>query len=129
MLPNSRTRDLVLQNTGDELLVYDLITNRAICLNHTSVMVWQMCDGKKSFSDLAKELESQFSATRRKTCEVCSGTTKRVDLLQDQEQFSDKYEGLSRREVIRGIGLGISGGISGLEKTGVKNYKPLALFT
>ena len=106
MFPNARTNDLVLQKTGDELLVYDLITNRAICLNGTSAAVWQMCDGKNSISDLAKELESQLgAAVNEKLVRFALVQLNEVGLLRDQEQFSDKFECLSRREVIKRIGL------------------------
>jgi hypothetical protein len=53
-LPLSKNKDIVVQNLEKELLVYDLKTNKAFCLNETSAAVYQACDGKTSFDDLRK---------------------------------------------------------------------------
>ncbi|MCB1025792.1 MAG: hypothetical protein KDB79_15455 [Acidobacteria bacterium] len=54
-LPLARSRDLVVQNTDSELLIYDLKTNRAVCLNETARIVFNACDGKTSFEDLERQ--------------------------------------------------------------------------
>ncbi len=55
--PKAATGDLVVQYTGDELLVYDLEANRAVCLNNTSRLVWHYCDGKTETSAIREKLE------------------------------------------------------------------------
>ena len=54
--PLARTKDLIVQETENEVLVYDLEKNTAICLNETAVCVWNSCDGKKSINELAQTL-------------------------------------------------------------------------
>lgn len=46
--PIARTKDLVIQNSADEVLIYDLNDHHALCLNKTSAAVWRLCDGENS---------------------------------------------------------------------------------
>ena len=57
-LPLARSVEIVLQETGKELLVYDLRINKAYCLNETAGSVFQLCDGHKTVSQIS-ELMSQ----------------------------------------------------------------------
>jgi hypothetical protein len=44
-LPRKREGQLLWQEIGGELLVYDGGTHQAFCLNQTAHRVWQQCDG------------------------------------------------------------------------------------
>ena len=44
--PVARQEGLVIQEMPDEVLVFDLKTNKAHCLNETAAFVWKACDGK-----------------------------------------------------------------------------------
>jgi hypothetical protein len=44
--PLARSEDLVVEELGDELLVYDLTTDQAHALGATAARVWRACDGK-----------------------------------------------------------------------------------
>ena len=46
-VPVARKQGLVVQEMPDEVLIYDLDTNKAHCLNQTAAFVWKSCDGKK----------------------------------------------------------------------------------
>jgi len=46
MLPETRKDRVLVQKIGDELIVYDQDRSRAHCLNPTSSLVWQSCDGQ-----------------------------------------------------------------------------------
>ena len=54
--PLSRQDNIVIQELRDEVLIYDLAKNKALCLNQTSAKVWQECDGTKSVSEISKTL-------------------------------------------------------------------------
>lgn len=56
-LPKARTENIVVQSAGDEVLIYDLMTNKAFCLNETATRVFSACDGRTSFSDLKRRYE------------------------------------------------------------------------
>ena len=57
--PIARKNDLVTQEVPDELLVYDLVNNKAHCLNQTAAAVWKSCDGTRSVSDLAQMVSGE----------------------------------------------------------------------
>ncbi len=54
ILPQARASDLVIQETENETLIYDTLTNNAICLNEMSTLIWNHCDGKTRFEYLIK---------------------------------------------------------------------------
>lgn len=54
--PLARSADIVVQEFGNEVLIYDLRINKAFNLNETSTLVWQLCDGHKSISEIADDL-------------------------------------------------------------------------
>ncbi|MCB1025732.1 MAG: hypothetical protein KDB79_15145 [Acidobacteria bacterium] len=53
-LPIARNNDLAIQDTQDEILIYDLNTNKAHCFNSTAAKIWRNCDGVSKISDLAR---------------------------------------------------------------------------
>jgi hypothetical protein len=104
--PKSRKENLVIQNTGEELLVYDLDKNKALCLNETSALVWQSCNGKNGVSDIAKLLEKKFNLSVSE--DLVLFTLNELDnenLLESDFDKINKFNGLSRREVIKRIGF------------------------
>jgi hypothetical protein len=60
-LPFARTEQLVVQEVTNELLVYDLDRHKAHCLNKTSAIVWQHCDGKTTVSAVARLIEREMN--------------------------------------------------------------------
>jgi hypothetical protein len=51
--PKSLNRDqLVVEELGTELMIYDQKRNRAFCLNQKAAFVWQRCDGKTTIGEL-----------------------------------------------------------------------------
>jgi hypothetical protein len=55
--PLARTDGLVVEDVGDEVLVYDQRNDQAHCLTREAAMVWRVCDGKTSADELATALE------------------------------------------------------------------------
>jgi len=56
--PSARKTGLVVQDMPDEVLVYDLDSNKAHCLNKSAALVWKSCDGTKTVSDIVRLFES-----------------------------------------------------------------------
>ncbi len=54
-LPISRIENIIVQNLDKEVLIYDLNTDKAYCLNATAAIVYQSCDGQTSFDRLKAE--------------------------------------------------------------------------
>jgi hypothetical protein len=54
--PKARSKDVLTEEVGGELLVFDTQSNRAHCLNGSAAAIWQHCDGKRSLAQLAQHL-------------------------------------------------------------------------
>jgi hypothetical protein len=99
-LPQARTKNIVMQDLDKEILLYDLITNKAFCLNQTTSIVYKYCDGITSFDDL------RFKH-RDLTDDVIFMA---LDLLQkdnllETSDYESPFKDLSRREVVKKVGL------------------------
>lgn len=55
-MPLARDEGLVVEELGDELLVYDLGVDRVHCLNPKAVRVWRACDGRTPVATIAADL-------------------------------------------------------------------------
>ena len=104
--PESRTNDIVVQELEGEVLVYDLIKNKAFCLNKTSAIIWQNCNGQRTIEEIAeytgKELESLIS---KETIQLALEQFRTDDLLKSNNRIENYLDGLSRREIIKRVGL------------------------
>ncbi len=106
MLPLARKVNIVVQESGSDLLVYDLDTNRAICLNNTSSLIWKKCDGTKSPWEIGNELQRDLGVdVTEDLIWFALEQLQNEHLLESDDDFAARYAGLSRREVIRRIGL------------------------
>jgi len=104
--PLARTDELVVQKTDNEHLIYDLRTNKAICLNQTAALVWRHCDGKHSVSDIAKELEKKLGLEVSEDLVLLAiNQLANEGLLLAGGELPERLRGVSRREVIRKVGL------------------------
>lgn len=97
--PLARKDGLVIQEMPDELLVYDLETNKAHCLNETAYSVWKACDGRNTVSDIAAMLEDGSD----ELVWLALVQLGENDLLDKKEGLS--MNGRSRRELIKKVGL------------------------
>jgi hypothetical protein len=60
MKPKARQRQLLVQEVGDELVVYDQARNKAHRLNRTAAIVWRHCDGQNKVADLTGVLQREL---------------------------------------------------------------------
>ncbi len=58
-------RDLVLQELGDEGLLYDREGALVHILNLTALFTWRLCDGTRSVDEIAAAVRDAFSGTDR----------------------------------------------------------------
>lgn len=102
--PRARTNGLVVQEVPNEVLVFDMETNEAHCLNETAAMVWKYCDGKTSVPEIAGILgENKGSAVSDDLVWLAVDQLNEHRLL--EAEVTTKFAGQSRREVLRKIGL------------------------
>jgi Coenzyme PQQ synthesis protein D (PqqD) len=98
--PVSRKKNLVVQEFNGEVLIYDLRVNKAFCLNETSALVWQACDGTNSVSEIGRKLGNDEIVW------LALNELKKKRLIEDFGTSPSRFDGLSRREIIKKIGLG-----------------------
>lgn len=102
--PIARQNGLVVQEMPDEVLVYDLDTNKAHCLNGSAALVWKSCDGSNTVADIVKQFESNGGG---KVTEDFVWLA--IDQLNENNLLDGKvaprFAGQSRRQVLKTIGL------------------------
>jgi hypothetical protein len=104
--PLSRKDQIVIQELRDEILIYDLQKNKALCLNQTSALIWQECDGTKSVAEISQSLSKKLKLNiSQDIVWLALSQFKTDNLLTDSHQFITPFEGLTRREVVRRIGF------------------------
>lgn len=100
----ARQNGLVVQEMPDEVLVYDLDTNKAHCLNQSAALVWKSCDGTNSVGDIVRQFESTGGG---KVTEDFVWLA--IDQLNENGLLDGKvaprFAGQSRRQVLKTIGL------------------------
>lgn len=104
--PLSRQENLVVQEIDGEVLIYDLKENKAFCLNETSALVWQSCDGKRTIAEISDIVGKQLNAKANEDIVwLALDQLSKENLIQNAEIPNGKFSGLSRREVIKKVGL------------------------
>lgn len=102
--PIARKDGLVIQELPDEILVYDLNTSKAYCLNETAAFVWRRCDGETGIADFADMLEKESGKAVPEDVVLLA-----IDQLSDKGLLEGKLEsafnGQTRRQVIKKIGV------------------------
>ena len=102
--PVARQNGLVVQEMPEEVLVYDLDTNKAHCLNRSAAFVWKSCDGNNSVSDIVRQFESNGGG---KVTEDFVWIA--IDQLSENglldKQVAPRFHGQTRRQVLKTIGL------------------------
>jgi hypothetical protein len=98
--PVARKSGLVVQEMPDEVLVYDLNSNKAHCLNDTAAKVWKACDGNTSVAEIAANFGK---GSNEDLVWLAIDQLSESHLL--ESQISTKFKGQSRRDVIKKIGL------------------------
>lgn len=104
--PCIRSNEFVVQELEDELLIYNLQTNQAICLNQTAALVWRYCDGKSEVSEIVQKMEKELGASVKEEL-VLFAISELNDkgLIENGEGISNGFDGLSRREIVKKVGF------------------------
>jgi hypothetical protein len=105
LLPVARQTDLILRELPDEVLVYDLKTHKAHCLNRTAALIWENCDGQKSVTEMARLLERELkSPISEQVVMLGLEELAAYSLLQEETWEAPKKASLSRRQLIKKLG-------------------------
>jgi hypothetical protein len=105
--PKARKENLVVQELNGEVLLYDLEKNKAFCLNETSSLVWQLCDGNTSVSEISESISRKLdSPANEDLVWLALDQLKKEKLIANGDEVVSDFAGMSRREVIKKVGLG-----------------------
>lgn len=99
-LPKAVNENRLIQELEKELLVYDLKNDKAYSLNETATAVYKACDGKTDFKRFAAEHSLSEDLVFFTLDEL-----RKKNLIADEDS-SSPFAGMSRRDVIRKVGVG-----------------------
>lgn len=104
--PLGRKDNIVIQELDDEILIYDLVENKAFCLNQTSAMIWQECDGTKEINGISRAVSEKLrTPVSEDVVWLALSQLKADKLLDESDSFKTPLDGLNRREVIKRVGF------------------------
>lgn len=104
--PKFRANDMLTQELVGETLVYDLKRNKAFCLNNTSAIILKLCDGTRAIGEITNTLSKQTKTLVSKDLVLLAiDQFNSDDLLENTTVPESAFGGMSRREVIRKVGL------------------------
>lgn len=96
----ARKNDLLVRELGDELLVYDLLRDKAHCLSPLASKVWRQCNGKQSAQMIAANLKGLSEKPHREEVVAAAlDQLRQADLLIDSDAPN-----MARRMVLRKVG-------------------------
>ena len=101
--PMARQNGLVVQEMPDEVLVYDLDTNKAHCLNQSAASVWKSCDGKTSVAEIVRQFEANGNNVTEDFVWLALDQLSENGLL--EKEVAPRFKGQSRRQVLKTMGL------------------------
>lgn len=99
-LPIAKTKNILVQQIKDEILIYNLETNQVHCLNKTAGIIWQNCDGKQTFEGL-KKLNHGFNDD---VILLSLAQLQKNDLLENNSESYLPTDRISRRAMISKYG-------------------------
>lgn len=105
-LPEVRTKNIVVSDQKDEILLYCLETHRAYNLNKTVAAVYQTADGTKSISEIANLVSKQLNSPVTEDLVLFSLIElDNKSLLKNSGENELNAIGVSRREIIKKAAL------------------------
>ena len=103
----ARNEELVIQDLPDEVLVYDLKSHKAHCLNKTAAFIWKNCDGQKTAEEIAKMMEAEWrTPVTEDAVWFALNKLSKAELLQGRIVLPEAKAGMSRRSAVRRLGFG-----------------------
>lgn len=102
--PSARKEGLAIEELDGELLIYDLDSDRAHCLNGEAAAVWKLCDGSRSLAELATAVAPKAPEEIAEAIvnHALEGLSKRKLLI---GELPETGHGVSRRELLRKLAI------------------------
>ncbi|WP_254172998.1 PqqD family peptide modification chaperone [Planktothrix pseudagardhii] len=109
MIPVARTENLLLQDIGNELIIYDQDNNSSHCLTPLAVRVWELSNGQNTVNDIARKLEKEFNLPGNSDVDMRGlvwltlEELERYSLIKEylRQPATNVIAGMSRRQAIK----------------------------
>jgi len=97
VLAQARTQDLLVEQVGSEMVIYDVREKQAHCLSPLAAAVFELSNGSRSSSELAAAASARLDEpVDQSDVEQALGELRHLDLLVDEPG-----DGVSRRQMLR----------------------------
>lgn len=109
--PAARTERIAVEELDGELLIYDLDTHKAHCLNGEAAAVWRLCDGTRSVTELSATIAqgAPHEVAEELVLHALSELGKRKLLVLEVPEAGS---GVSRRELFRKLAIAGAAGLA-----------------
>jgi hypothetical protein len=105
MRPDGRREQILMEEVGEELVIYDLQRHRVHQLNKVAAMVWMNCNGRKTIPEIRKVLQKEISpAVDEAIVWKALDRLGKVHLLQKPVSPPASVAGMTRRQMLRKFG-------------------------
>ena len=105
-VPKARQEQLIVKELPDELLIYDLQSDKAHCLNETAALVWKNCDGHKTVDQLRELMEENAgSPVPEEMLWLALDQLETFRLLDEAALKPAQFAGMNRRDLVRRVGM------------------------
>ena len=105
-LPKARQSQLITKELAGEMLVYDLNTNKAHCLNPAAARVWAHCDGITTVAEMARRLAREMrTPVADEVVWLALEQLRKSNLLEESYVRPPQIGRLSRRALVKRLGV------------------------
>ena len=104
-LPRARSEGLIVKELPDEVLVYDLESHKAHCLNGIAAVIWKHFDGETSISDVAARVSVDGPIVDAEIVSLALHQLRKAKLIVPDCAPPRSDVHLSRRDLIKKLGL------------------------
>jgi hypothetical protein len=105
-IPKARKSELVIQELDNEILIYDLQTDKVFSLNETSALVWELATGDRNVTEIAQIVSQKLNfPTNEDLIWLALEQLKKENLIEENSVESSPFIGMKRREIIKKVGL------------------------
>ncbi len=104
--PRARQSQLVVREIDDEVLVYDLERDTALCLNQTAATVWKSCNGERTVGEITAlvAVALGFEVDEQVVWFALDQLSK-DHLLEESAVLAENGSGLTRRQLLKRVGV------------------------
>lgn len=103
-IPKARFENIVVQELQDEVLIYDLVSHKAHCLNASAAFVWRNCDGHTTSDQIASAFAANWKSSSPQDF-VALAIRQLHDSQLLQHPASTSPRSPSRRQLLKKLGV------------------------